>query len=459
MFARSNMSDHDTIYSTCYESATHPLHYADNTLVQRGDYVICFSEENNRITHATYARVWDTLYYDNGLPIGTVLIDANHSTAYVPEFSIFDETDSNGNKKFYFRTQHTYDQNETANFLYPLIRKGNYLKIWQKDKSLVKMELFSRKEVYPNPEDFTFQVFYQTVLQRAQEGDATCLFTMALWQQEKHRTDKAIRFYQAAAEKHNANAWLELGFAYDSEDGILEHNPEKAMRCFKQAAEYGNRFGQYLYALYFINGNNNIQQSDAEALYWLHKSAEQDFAPACLKLGLYHHYGSFNYMRPKNSPYRRTNPIQEAQPEIAASMFAKAARQKWKHTALAKFHLAECYRNGWGVNEDSNEAMRLYCEAVVEGDIQHEEIQAAIYHTGNVELLGMIADNGHIYAAYLLGRSYWHGEHGQKDRVVGRRYLRMAAESGHECATEAAQLLLEKEDNSWASSGGINSES
>lgn len=118
---------------------------------------------------------------------------------------------------------------------------------------------------------------------------------------------------------------------------------------------------------------------------------------------------------------------------------------RWPKAALAKFHLAECYRTGKGVRGDQDAALELYRQAVQEGDIEDEEIQAAAYHSRNVKVLGNAADNGHIYAAYLFGRMFWRGEP-ERDRVLGRRYLRQAAESGHECAEEAARLLQEKEN-------------
>lgn len=437
-------------HANCYESATDPLCYADQTLVQRGDYVICFGRNEGRVTAIGRARVWDTLYYDNGTAIGTVLIDADAPKKYIPDFYTFEAGDEESGIKKYFKSDRTLSSTETVRQLYPLFRAGNYLKTWHADTGRVSMQLLPRTEDYPAPKTFDAAFFYQAVLKRAQQNDAACLFAVGFWQREKGEGQQAIRFFQSAAEQDYADAWLELGLEY-AEGSILAHNAEKSAMCLQHAAGRGSMLGQYRLALCHIHGWG-VEQSDDEAVRWLQAAAASAFAPACYELGLFYAKGTFNHLRVKGSSHRRHNPIREAEPVLAAAMFAEAAGQDWSKTALAKFYLAECYRNGRGLRHDRELALNLYREAVAQGNIEDEEIQAAIYYAGRVDLLRRAADNGHIYAAYLLGRMYWRGEH-ERDRVAGRRYLRQAAESGHECAADAAQMLLEKQDKSWAFAG------
>lgn len=436
-------------YANRSHSDSHPLRYADQSLVQKGDYVLCFNREGGRVVGISHARVWDTCYHEDGTPIGTVLVEAAHPCDAEPQWKVFELPDNEGGTRVYRRGERTYSQAETASLLRPLCRTGKYLRTWDDKNKHVFMKPLCGSTPYPEPECFDDAFFYNLVVAQAQEGNPACLFTVGFWQREQEKFAEAVRCFKAAAEYNEADAWLELGLAY-SEGVIVEADAGKAAACFLRAAEQGSLLGQYRFALCCIGGEG-VSESDAKALRWLQAAAEGGFPPACLDLGRYYSSGSFNQMRPRSHRYRRNNPIYEPLPHLAAEMFAKAAAAEWEHAPLAKYHLAECFRLGLGLPEDSEQATELYCEAVRGGDLSQEEIQSAVYHTGNTVLLGALADSGSVYAAYLFGRMHWYGENrAPKDRMMAKRYLRQAAESGHECAVQAIQILQEKEDNTWA---------
>lgn len=58
-------------------------------MAQRGDVVLYLHEEEGRITEAQIMRVWDCIYYQDGLPIGVVLVDAESRRDALPEFETF----------------------------------------------------------------------------------------------------------------------------------------------------------------------------------------------------------------------------------------------------------------------------------------------------------------------------------------------------------------------------------
>ncbi len=428
---------------TVYDSAVRPLVYADDTLVQRGDFVLRLTESEGRIVDAGVARVWDTLYYDNGLPIGTALVAADAPSNYLPEFESFTLNYGDGTVKHYFRNRDTLDEYATRALLSPLFRAGNYVKHWHQDTLRITLKPLIRECPHPQPADFARKRFFvEAIRKQADAGNALCLFVMALHRRSKRRYADAIRYFRAAAERRCAAAWLELGIEYL--DGmLLEYNPIKAAQCFLQAAENGNMLGQYYTAVNMIHGSNGIPQNDGRALHWLCLAAENGSAAACLEAGIYYAKGSFHHLHPKNSPYRLT-PVVLPNYAAAAAMFAKAAFSQWEGAAIAKFHLAECYRLGLGVRHNEDDACELYRAAVAEGDWYDEEIQSAAYHTGNTVLLESAAENGQPYAAYLIGKMYWLGDRVDRDRNLGRRYLRQALESPHECATQAGELLHRK---------------
>lgn len=434
-------------YANVYESATKPLCYTDKTLAQRGDIVLYLHEEGGRVKEARMMRVWDCIYYQDGEPIGVVLVDAESPKNTLPELQTFTVTDRWGEEVKYFRGTFTIPQHKIPYQVYPLFRMGFYMKQWNEETQRISVVPQPPHEPYPEPDEIYEAFFQKTVLKHTAERNPFCLFTAGLWQRQKHYPHRALEFYRAAAARHFPAAWLELGFAYEGSD-LLRRNLEKSAACFQQAAHLGNPLAYYHLALCYINGKG-VTQSDLLALEYLKKAIEAEILPACLTLGLYYSQGTFNAVRPKNSPYRALDLV-ETKPNLAVKLFKRISSIKWEKTAQSKFYLAECYRLGEGVRADLQAAHRLYKEVIVLGDILSPEYVEACYYMSNTVQLALSAEAGSAYAAYLLGRMRLYGEQGvEKNKLLGLRYLRVAAESGHECAEMAARMLQQKEDVAW----------
>lgn len=434
-------------YANIYESSHHPLHYADNTLAQRGDVVLYLHEEEGRIVDAKIMRVWDGIYYQDGMPIGIVLIDAESRRDALPELQPFVIHNAMGEEEKYFRGTLTITQEQIFGHVTPLFRLGRYVRKWDKNTQMTTMQAISDSEPYPEPDDIYDEFVRETVYQHAQAGNPYCLFVAGLWKRNEFYPHQAIQFFEQAARLDFAAAWLELGLAYEGSD-LLARNPAKAMACLHHAMKLGNPLAAYRVAHGYITGDG-IAQSDAAAIACLKTAMAGNIMPAVLDLAKYLYTGTFNHIRLKNSPYRLIPHIAPKYRD-AAKLFAVAAQANWTHAAVAKFYLAECYRMGQGVRANAEHALLLYKEAVRLGDIMAEEIQIACFYTGNTLRLQAAVDSGDPHANYLLGRMLWNGERTDKDRVAGKRYLKFAAESSHECAEEAVKLLQQKEDVSWA---------
>lgn len=434
-------------HANTYESTHHPLHYADNTLAQRGDVVLYLQEEEGRIVNAKMMRVWDGIYYQDGTPIGIVLIDAESRRDALPELETFTVKDALGNDVKYFRGKLTIPQEKIKGHVAPLFRLSRYVRKWDDVSKLITMQASAHTEPYPEPEDIYDEFIRETVYERAQQGDPYCLFAAGLWKRNEFYPHQALQFFQAAAQLNFAAAWLELGLAYEGSD-LLERNPTKAVGCLRQAMDLGSPLAAYRLARSCITGEG-IAQSDEAAIVCLKTAMAGHIMPAVLDLAIYLYTGTFNHIRLKNSPYRLIPHITPRYRE-AAKLFALAAQAQWQNAAVAKFYLAECYRMGQGVKAHAEHALLLYKEAVKLGDIMIEEIQKACFYTGNTARLQAAVDNGDPHAAYWLGRMLWNGERADKDRVAGKRYLKFASESSHDCAEEAVKLLQQKEDISWA---------
>lgn len=358
-------------YANIYESATQPLHYTDNTLVQRGDIVLYLHEEHGRVKEARMMRVWDCIYYKNGEPIGVVLVDAASPKTTLPELYKFTVMDSWGEEQLYFRGVITVPQHKIPYQITPLFRMGFYMKKWDAETKRVSVVPQPPHEEYPEPDEIYDDFVRKTVLQHTKERNPYCLFTAGLWQQQKHYPHRALEFYRAAAACEFPAAWLELGFAYQGSD-LLQRNPDKSVACFQHAANLGNPLAFYHLALYYINGVG-VEQSDVFAIEYLKNAVEADILPAFLTLGLYYRRGTFNAARPKNSPYRGLALV-ESKPRAAFKLFKRAAETKWENVGASKFYLAECYRLGEGVRPDLPAAHKLYKEVILIGETFRQSI-------------------------------------------------------------------------------------
>lgn len=429
----------------CYESSTSPLHYADNTLVQRNDVVLHLIEQDGRIVKAEIARVWDTIYYQDGSPIGVVLVNAETPKNTMPILQIFTIQDVTGTEMKYFRGSTTIPQEQIFTHISPLFRYSNYLKHWNPETKQVHTRFALYDYIYPEPDQIYEDFFYETVFDRTEQGDAACLFTAGLWKRTNYYPHDALRFFQAAAERNFAAAWLELGLAYEGSD-LLTKNESKAAACFQQAVDCGSGLAAYRLAICYIIGTG-VQQSDSLAISYLKLAIDRQIFAAYLDLALFLFKGTFNHLRLKNSPYR-TLPQKSVKPREALQLFQHIAKQNWKDAPVAKFYLGEMYRTGKGTRPDLTFAFKYYREAVEEGDMTREEIQSACYYIGKIDRLeGIVENNNDPYAAYLLGRMLWSGENAERNRTKGKRFLKIASQSGHECAEEAAKLLQQKEED------------
>ena len=99
----------------------------------------------------------------------------------------------------------------------------------------------------------------------------------------------AVKWYQQAAEKGNAEAQNQLGYCYFQGEGI-QQNFEEALKWFKKAAENGSAKGQTNLAACYHKGET-VEQSYEEAFKWYTAAAKQGYASAQFNLGLCYENG------------------------------------------------------------------------------------------------------------------------------------------------------------------------
>lgn len=100
------------------------------------------------------------------------------------------------------------------------------------------------------------------------------------------QSETALKHFEdtkARAEKGDALAQLNLGYCYNTGQGVTKDEVE-AVKWYRKAAEQGNAQAQDSLGVCYSNGYG-VAKDNAEAVKWYRKAAEQGYAEAQLNLG------------------------------------------------------------------------------------------------------------------------------------------------------------------------------
>ena len=192
-------------------------------------------------------------------------------------------------------------------------------------------------------------------------------------------------------------------------------NYEEALKCYREAAEYGNALGQNgmgrLYSAGFA-----VKQDDTEAAKWFGKAAEQ---------GLDRAYNNLGYL------YSNGKGVNQNLFE-AVKCFRKAAELG---LPSAQFNLGYMYDNGIGVTADETEALKWYRMAAEQGNSYGQTIVGRKVFYGKdkeegLKWLRMAAEQNNIEAQKELAYIYWGNRGIEEDSVEVVRWFRKAADLG-----------------------------
>ena len=123
----------------------------------------------------------------------------------------------------------------------------------------------------------------QLVERAAEKGDSDA--QILLCKQYMNGTDgrevntrKGLYWLQKAVDQGNPEAIMLLGYCYQTGKGV-EKQPYKAENLFKTAAEAGNAYGCYYYALSLKDRKLHNRPDYEEAFIWMKKAVEQAYPP------------------------------------------------------------------------------------------------------------------------------------------------------------------------------------
>eukprot|EP01031_Cornospumella_fuschlensis_P031147 gene31147-37644_t len=256
----------------------------------------------------------------------------------------------------------------------------------------------------------------------AEQGDADACFLLALFyignntDASETLRDEAMQWLRVASQMNHLKAKALLGIAlvfgnntnhypnYDDEIDSNNSSPfsqqeAEGVSLLKDAAERGHADAQFYYSKCLMEGRGNIKEDRREAFHWLSSAAAQGQGNAEAALGFAYQNGDYFSFA---VDYQK-----------AVFWLRKAAD---KGIGLAQIGLGQCYRLGRGVEQDHEKAVFLFRQVA--------NASAASSNTTAATDSRLAAG----YAFFLLGESYRDGEGVQEDAQEAFRLFRVAAE-------------------------------
>ena len=285
--------------------------------------------------------------------------------------------------------------------------------------------------------------------------------------------EKAVEWYQKAAEQEHAIAQYDLSWMYQHGRGVSPNSSEAFKWC-RKAAEQGYADAQNTlgWRFQYVRGVN--VQNYVEAIRWYRKAAEQGHADAQGRLSEL----SARFSAPPTRSEKintddvqavrldyRSTPTEEinfdgrhtisrgfGRHNVRTFLHYQSAAQEGDTTAMN--NIGVMYANGRGVDQDYDEAIIWFSEAARQGNATAQNNLCIVYnHLGWMYAKGVgvdqdygqafdwftkAAEQGHAEAQYNLGVMYANGDHVLHDGVEAVEWLRRAAEQGD---TEAQSTL------------------
>ena len=218
---------------------------------------------------------------------------------------------------------------------------------------------------------------------------------------------------KAAAESGNAAAQCNLGFCYDTGQGVAE-NEVVALKWYRKAAEQNHAQAQYNLGVCYANGRG-VEKDEVEALKWYRKAAEQNHAGA--------------------------------QDILKAYSNGQGVVKGEQNDAQAQYNRGVCYFNGQDVTKDYAEAAKWFRKAAEQNHPDAQDRLGVCYFNGEcvpkhpdpVEVVDTILTRA---ASSLFGTRS--NEDGAKAAAEAVKWFRKAAEQGNANAQNKLAVATRK---------------
>ncbi|KAF9974353.1 hypothetical protein BGZ73_002239 [Actinomortierella ambigua] len=262
------------------------------------------------------------------------------------------------------------------------------------------------------------------LLPLAESGDHAAQAALGeLYEQGNQQVDKnlqkALKWYQRAAEGGHAQAQFRLGDLSLHGQGVPQSDVD-AFQWFQMAAEQGSVDAQMNLAKMYNDGRG-LAKDLSSAFQWYQKAALQSNTDAQYCLGCMYRDGqgvAQNYTQ-------------------AVTWFLEAVKQE---DAAAMCAVGEMYRQGHGVEQNDVEAISFFRKSALQGNALGQ------YSLGEMLLFGLgdhsersestmwfkrAAMTGHASAQYRLASAFYYGHGVTRNEVQAASWCRKAAEQNH----------------------------
>lgn len=253
------------------------------------------------------------------------------------------------------------------------------------------------------------------------------------------------QFYYDEAWRHNSPDDYDCDYSYD------QNLMEKAVKCYRKAAEQGYADAQCKLGACYLSGEG-VEEDKEEAKRWYHKGIEQYKLLA--KQGDVQTQGKLGDIYDELEDYTE-----------AVKWYKKAAEQG---DVYAQGSLAYYYRDGKGVEANGYEAKKWFDKTIKEDiDLAEKGEAEAQFELGRkysqmrkvtfskeeklkdvfgieaVKWYKKAADQGYQFAQYNLGKCYFCGDGINENKQEGFKWYKKAAEQGHAFAIADVAICYE----------------
>ncbi len=232
-------------------------------------------------------------------------------------------------------------------------------------------------------------------------------------------SEKALKYWQRAADQGDAKALTNLALLYRKGEGV-ELDYEKAMEYYQQAVDGGDTKGLIgLGTMYY--GGDGVEQSYEKAMEYWQQAADQGDTDAMVYIAYLYGHG-----------------------EGVAQDFDKTMELYQRAAALgnldATAYIGNMYLFGDGVEQDYAKAAEYYIPAAEAGNAYAQSNLAWLYTTGNGVALDQkkaaayyqqAAEQGYSYAQANLASMYAEGKGVEQDYAKALEYYQLAADQGN----------------------------
>lgn len=274
----------------------------------------------------------------------------------------------------------------------------------------------------------------------------------------------AMRFFDKAGEGGCTEAFCEMG-CITEEGKAGAPDPFKALLYYSKAIPNSSKAMYRAASLLERGDGNNHAVELAFPLY--RKAAKLNYPPALKRMGDFYLEGKFVARDEKKAflCYRKG----------ARSAFSVSLRQKDRGKIpkdflrnarqLSRLHyqdhvdslcrLADCYRYGWGVEQDQKKALYLYREAAKQGSGEAQFCVAVKYFGAKpgdeasrkrgFRWCKRSAESGFVYGKAALGICYLNGIGTDQKTGLAAKWLKEAADGGNDLSAFLLKWRLPKE--------------